>query len=223
MATLMDWLLQRQARGYSAPTDSAGPGVLEILSQGAARGYPESPEMYAYRTGSQLPPGYAGGAGRALAGASLSQQPQPGYSGDAGRQLAGALLAQQPQPGYAPYPEEPGYSGAAGRRLAGAVMAQQPQPGYQNFNFNQLPGYEGEGVQGRAASAMQGRQVSQAPMGPVNMNVIKGLNQYAQMGDAQAYADQFAKGDLSKVKARTYRNEDGTTWNDYYVSGLLGG
>lgn len=59
--------------------------------------------------------------------------------------------------------------------------------------------------------------------GPVNMNVIKGLNQYAQMGDPQAYANQFAGGDLSKVKARTYRNEDGTTWNDYYVSGLLGG
>ena len=223
MATLMDWLLQRQARGYSSPTDSAGPSVMEILSQGAARGYPESPEMYAYRTGSQMPPGYAGGPARMLSGAALAQQPQPGYSGDAGRRLAGELLAQQPQPGYAPYQEEPGYSGAAGRRLSGAVMAQQPQPGYQQFNFNQLPGYEGEGVQGRAASAMQGRQVAQSPMGPTNMNVVKGLNQYANMGDAQAYADQFAKGDLSKVKARTYRNEDGTTWNDYYVSGLLGG
>lgn len=223
MATLMDWLLQKQQRGYGAPSQLQNPGALEILSQGAARGYPESPEMYAYRTGSQLPPGYGTGATRALVGGAMSQQPEPGYMGAAGRRMAGEVLAQQPQPGYTPYQEEPGYSGAAGRRLAGAVMAQQPQPGYQQFNFNQLPGYEGEGVQGRAASAMQGRQVSQAPMGPVNMNVIKGLNQYSQMGDAQAYADKFAGGDLSKVKARTYRDEDGKTWNDYYVSGLLGG
>jgi hypothetical protein len=73
---------------------------------------------------------------------------------------------------------------------------------------------------------MVAQQPAAAPaqqLGPVNMNVIRGLNQYAQMGDPQAYADKFAGGDLSKIKARTYRDDDGSTWNDYYVSGLLGG
>jgi len=63
-----------------------------------------------------------------------------------------------------------------------------------------------------------------APMqGPVNMNVIKFLNQYAEMGDPQGYADKFADGDLSKLKARTYRDNEGNPYNDYYVKGLLGG
>lgn len=60
-------------------------------------------------------------------------------------------------------------------------------------------------------------------VGPVNMNVIRGLNRYAQMNSPQAYADQFAGGDLSKVRARTYRDEEGNAYNDYYVNGLLGG
>jgi hypothetical protein len=63
-----------------------------------------------------------------------------------------------------------------------------------------------------------------APMqGPENMNVIKFLNQYANMGAPQEYADQFAGGDLSKLKARTYRDEEGNPYNDYYIKGLLGG
>lgn len=39
---------------------------------------------------------------------------------------------------------------------------------------------------------------------------------------AQAYADQFAGGDLSKVKARLI-NIDGQMKNDYYTQGLLDG
>ena len=67
-------------------------------------------------------------------------------------------------------------------------------------------------------------QGSPAPMqGPVNMNVIRFLNQYANMGEPQQYADQFAGGDLSKLKARTYRDEEGNPYNDYYIKGLLGG
>lgn len=38
--------------------------------------------------------------------------------------------------------------------------------------------------------------------------------------DAQAYANQFAGGDLSKVKARLM-NIDGEMKNDYYTKGLL--
>jgi hypothetical protein len=67
-------------------------------------------------------------------------------------------------------------------------------------------------------------QAQPAPMqGPVNMNVIKFLNQYANMGAPQEYADQFAGGDLSKIQARTYRDEEGNPYNDYYIKGLLGG
>lgn len=38
--------------------------------------------------------------------------------------------------------------------------------------------------------------------------------------DAQAYADQFAGGDLSKIKSRLI-NIDGEMKNDYYTKGLL--
>ena len=70
----------------------------------------------------------------------------------------------------------------------------------------------------------QPAQAQAAPMqGPVNMNVIKFLNQYANMGAPQEYANQFAGGDLSKIQARTYRDEEGNPYNDYYIKGLLGG
>jgi len=211
MATLMDILMQRRARGYDVqPSAPSGPSFMDILLQRQKRGYGPY----------QQPPAL--------------QTVEPGYTGAAGRRLSGEVLAQQTQPGYG----QPQYSAMGGgydtpremmpRSGGGASGSFRALPGYEGegaalFNtFRSLPGYEGEGMPAQAA-APRGRQVSQAPMGPVNMNVIKGLNQYAQMGDPQAYADQFAKGDLSKVKARTYRNEDGTTWNDYYVSGLLGG
>ena len=75
-----------------------------------------------------------------------------------------------------------------------------------------------------APAPVQPAQAQAAPMqGPVNMNVIKFLNQYANMGEPQQYADQFAGGDLSKLQARTYRDEEGNPYNDYYIKGLLGG
>lgn len=75
-----------------------------------------------------------------------------------------------------------------------------------------------------APAPAQAAQAQAAPMqGPENMNVIKFLNQYANMGAPQQYADQFAGGDLSKLQARTYRDEEGNPYNDYYIKGLLGG
>ena len=75
-----------------------------------------------------------------------------------------------------------------------------------------------------AQQRAQPAQAQAAPMqGPVNMNVIKFLNQYANMGAPQEYADKFAGGDLSKLQARTYRDEEGNPYNDYYIKGLLGG
>ena len=77
------------------------------------------------------------------------------------------------------------------------------------------------------ATAQQRAQPASAPsapmQGPINMNVIKFLNQYANMGAPQEYADKFAGGDLSKIQARTYRDEEGNPYNDYYTKGLLGG
>lgn len=61
-----------------------------------------------------------------------------------------------------------------------------------------------------------------AEMGPGAFEGIKGFNPFASAGNAQAYADQFAGGDLSKLAARTYRNDDGTSWNDYYLANSSG-
>jgi len=45
---------------------------------------------------------------------------------------------------------------------------------------------------------------------------IRGFNGQAAAGNPQQYADQYAAGDLNNIRARTYRNEDGTSWNDYF-------
>jgi len=47
--------------------------------------------------------------------------------------------------------------------------------------------------------------------------LISGYNAQAFRSDPQAVANQFAEGDPSKLGARTYRNEDGSMWNDYYL------
>jgi len=77
---------------------------------------------------------------------------------------------------------------------------------------------------------MGGREVGPArapeqfgPPMPAAFNVLgytKGLKDAGP--EAQAYADQFAGGDLSKVKARMI-NIDGEMKNDYYTRGLLDG
>lgn len=67
---------------------------------------------------------------------------------------------------------------------------------------------------------MQGNQQFGPPM-PAAYQVAgytKGLQDAGP--DAQAYADKFAGGDLSKVKARLI-NIDGEMKNDYYTRGLL--
>lgn len=59
-------------------------------------------------------------------------------------------------------------------------------------------------------------------MGPGAFEAIRGFNPFAAAGNAQHYADQFAGGDLTKLAARTYRNEDGSMWNDYYLQNVGG-
>lgn len=68
--------------------------------------------------------------------------------------------------------------------------------------------------------AVQGNQQFGPPM-PAAYQVAgytKGLQDAGP--DAQAYADKFAGGDLSKVKARLI-NIDGQMKNDFYTRGLL--
>lgn len=48
-------------------------------------------------------------------------------------------------------------------------------------------------------------------------SIIRGFNPQAFAGNPQAVADQYSGGDLSQLRARTYRNEDGSIWNDYYL------
>ena len=68
--------------------------------------------------------------------------------------------------------------------------------------------------------AVQGNQQFGPPMPPAFQVVgySKGLQDAGP--DAQAYADKFAGGDLSKIKARLI-NIDGEMKNDYYTKGLL--
>lgn len=73
-----------------------------------------------------------------------------------------------------------------------------------------------------ASFPSQAEQVPIPPQRPEGLGVnpgasVQGFNPLAFAGNAQAYADQFAGGDLAKIAARTYRNDDGSMWNDYYL------
>jgi len=69
---------------------------------------------------------------------------------------------------------------------------------------------------------IQGKEAYGPPM-PAAFQVRGYSKGLADAGpDAQAYADQFAGGDLSKVRARLV-NIDGEMKNDYYTRGLLDG
>ncbi len=71
------------------------------------------------------------------------------------------------------------------------------------------------------SSAVQGPLPMQGPPMPAAFNVQGYTKGLADAGPgAQAYADQFAGGDLSKIKSRLI-NVDGQMVNDYYTRGLL--
>jgi hypothetical protein len=203
MATLMDLLMRRQDRGYDVKP--GGPSAIDMLLQREKRGYATSAPPPA----APLPEGMFEQLNRSV---SMRQAP---YS--------------QMGMGYnTPREMMPPSGGGVSAQTVNQLKSVKSLPGYEGegspiYNsFRSLPGYEGEGPQmasPRQAAASAGAQ----QFGPVNMNVIKGLNQYAQMNNPQAYADQFAGGDLSKIRARTYRDEEGNAYNDYYVKGLLGG
>lgn len=87
-----------------------------------------------------------------------------------------------------------------------------PVPGPAR-NVGPVPGASA----GRASLPMQG------PPMPAEFNVQGYSKGLANAGPgAQAYADQFAGGDLSKVRSRLM-NVDGQMVNDFYTRGLLDG
>lgn len=70
---------------------------------------------------------------------------------------------------------------------------------------------------------IQGPLPMQGPPMPAEFNVKGYTKGFGNAGPgAQAYADQFAGGDLSKVRSRLI-NIDGEMKNDYYTRGLLDG
>ena len=72
-------------------------------------------------------------------------------------------------------------------------------------------------------SAVKGPLPMQGPPMPAEFNVKGYTKGFGNAGPgAQAYADQFAGGDLSKVRSRLI-NIDGEMKNDYYTRGLLDG
>jgi hypothetical protein len=198
MATLMDLLMRRQDRGYDVKP--GGPSAIDMLLQREKRGYATS-----------APP----------PAAPQSMMPTDEIRGALDRMRGtGPLSSSIGLPGL-PIPDRPGPLSADLTPPQGVTPQPQPQPQVPpnlGLAAPEPPGPLPRALQPNARMAQTAAQV-----GPVNMNVIKGLNQYAQMNNPQAYADQFAGGDLSKIRARTYRDEEGNAYNDYYVKGLLGG
>ena len=113
-------------------------------------------------------------------------------------------------PGQASYMDAglpPANKPASGASNAGPFVPTPPQRPANMGAPLQLPG------------ARPAEQVGDVSMPSQGLAGIQGYNPYA-MGagpNAEAFAAQFAGGDLSKLGARTMRDEDGNTWNDYYV------
>lgn len=153
-----------------------------------------------------------------------------------------AFNASLPQ-GLSPYAR--GYNAPAPMMEIAMRNPRAPMGGpQQSMGFGQLPLPVGSGpapdmpAQGAAnagpASApmppqrpMMAQPEPSAPMPPmrpegVGFNdpnrTIQGFNPWAAAGaGGQQFADKFAQGDLSKLGARTYYDENGNAWNDYYV------
>lgn len=164
MATLMDLLMQRQARGYSV--QPGGPSAIDMLLQREKRGYPTAAQQPAAPQAAPLPEGIFEQLNRSV---SMRQAP---YS--------------QMGMGYnTPREMMPPSGGGVSAQRANEAKAFKSLPGYEgegsslNTTFRSLPGYEGEGAQS-AATNQPARPTAQQ-FGPVNMNVIRGLNQYAQI------------------------------------------
>lgn len=200
MASLMDLLMQRKSRGYQV--DDSGPSVADRVLQREQRGYPvQSP---------------------------TAARPAPVPQGQAPTPEIWAALDRMRGAGPMNY----------SRGLPGVAIPEAPAPLSRELTPPQTQGVQvppNLGLSAPEAPAPLPRELMAAPrmaqsaanVGPVNLNVIRGLNQYAgnigsAMQQAQEYANQFAGGDLSKVRARTYRDEEGNPYNDYYVKGLLG-
>ncbi len=111
---------------------------------------------------------------------------------------------QMPIPQSQPSPDMPAPNAAA------AGPASIPMP-------PQRPASMGGGMPMQLPGARPVEQAGAVSMPSAGMAGILGFNPQAFAGNPQAIADQFTNGELEKLRARTYRNEDGSMWNDYYV------
>ena len=175
-------------RGLSrSPMNDGGLGNMRLRQ--TLRAYTGQPEGYGSQIPGQAAPMMAMGSGNpgVPMGAGLGDTFRVPSSG-----LMAAPISYQPQNMPAPQSVQAGPAPMPPRRPV-APPPQQPE----NIPYPpQRPGPE---------------------MGPGSFASVPGFNALAAAGNAQAYADQFAGGDLSKLAARTYRNDDGTMWNDYYL------
>lgn len=106
------------------------------------------------------------------------------------------------------------------RSMIGGNMPQFADPRVQAM-LPPVPGPARNVGPAPGSMPIQGPLQMQGPPMPAEFNVqgyTKGLGN-AGLG-AQAYADQFAGGDLSKVQSRLI-NVDGQMVNDFYTRGLL--
>lgn len=184
---LMDALQSEMMQRENAPVPSL-PAFNASLPQGL------SPMTRGY---GQRPPSMTMGMGNPAMtmGAGL---PQMGNTSQA------PGWGQMPIPQSQPSPDMPAPNAAA----TGPASIPMPPQRHASMGWGaplQLPGarpVEQEGAVSMPSAGFAG---------------IAGFNPQAFTGNPQAVADQFTNGELEKLRARTYRNEDGSMWNDYYV------
>jgi hypothetical protein len=139
--------------------------------------------------------------------------------------------AAAPEQAAAPTPAAPAMTampqvaGMLGSRVSPTPPNLSGAGGPENDYMGTTPYNNGVAAPGASTPRPPMRQQDMGPTMPSNFAVrgySPSIPTFGGQDAAQSYADQFAEGDLNKVKARTIM-VDGQPYNDFYTKNLFGG
>ena len=119
----------------------------------------------------------------------------------------------------------PQVAGMLGSRVSPTPPNLSGAGGPENDYMGTTPYNNGVAAPGASTPRPPMRQQDMGPTMPSNFAVrgySPSIPTFGGQDAAQSYADQFAEGDLNKVKARTIM-VDGQPYNDFYTKNLFGG
>ena len=146
-------------------------------------------------------------------------------------QLQNMMPPAVPEQAAAPTPAAPAMTampqvaGMLGSRVSPTPPNLSGAGGPENDYMGTTPYNNGVAAPGASTPRPPMRPQDMGPTMPSNFAVrgySPSIPTFGGQDAAQSYADQFAEGDLNKVKARTIM-VDGQPYNDFYTKNLFGG